>query len=106
MFFFQHALDAIGRLPFEEQSVDAPHHLRFFRYDLRFAIFALAVTEEVLVGHGNLAVGKALPLAPGHVFRDAAALFLRKAGHDCNEQLALGVQRVDPGDALHSFIFA
>ena len=92
---FQHALDAIGRLPFEEQSVDAPHHLRFFRHDLWLAVLALAVTEEVLVGHGNLAVCEALPLAPCHVFRDAAALFLCKAGHDRDEQLTLGVQRID-----------
>ena len=65
MFFFQHALDAIGRLPFEEQSVDAPHHLRFFRHDLWLAVLALAIAEEVLVLSLSELAGQCLSVPGG-----------------------------------------
>ena len=31
----------------------ASHHFRFFRHDLRLTILALAVAEEVFIGHGD-----------------------------------------------------
>ena len=40
----------------------------------------------------HLAVGEALPLSPGDVFRNAAAFFLGKARHDGDEQFALAVK--------------
>ena len=51
--------------------------------------------NELSVGHGHLAVRKAFPHTPCHVFGNIAAFFLRNAGHDGQQHLALAVQRVD-----------
>ena len=87
--------NGVGRLPLHEQPVDEPHRLRFFRHNFHLPFLPLPVYEEGTVGQADLAVRKPLPLPPCHVFGNGAGLFLRQRGHDGDEELALGVQRVD-----------
>lgn len=99
--------DGVGHLPLPEDPVDEPHRFRFFRHNLHLPILPFPVTEEGAVGQAGLAVRKPLPFPPCAVFRNAPALLLRQRGHDGNEQLALGVQRVDVfllGIGLHAFL--
>ena len=74
-------------LTFHEPSVDITDSLCFFRVDFRLTVRAFAITQEVLVRHADLTVCKALPLPPGHVLGNTAALFLREAAHDRDQQV-------------------
>ena len=88
-------LDSVGRLSLQEQPINPAHDLRFLGHDLWLAVLTLAIPEEVLVRHGHLSVRKPLALTPCDVFGDVATLLLRQRGHDREQQLAFGIQRVD-----------
>ena len=63
-----------------------------FFVDDQVAVRTPVIAEETLEGHGDLPVSKSLSLAPRAVFRDAPALFLGQAGHDRQQQFALGIK--------------
>ena len=91
----QHGGNGVGGFSLEQLPVDAPDDLRFLRHDLRQSVGTFAVTEELSVGNADLAVGEPLPLSPCDIFGDTAALFLRKARHDGDEQFPFGVEGHD-----------
>ena len=91
----QHGGNGVGGFPLEQLPVDAPDDLRFLRHDLRQSVGTFAVAQELAVRDADLAVGEPLPLSPGDIFGDAAALFLRKARHDGDEQFPFGVEGHD-----------
>lgn len=91
----QHGGNGVGGFSLEQLPVDAPDNFRFLRYDLRQSVGAFAVAEELSVGNADLAVREPFPLSPCDVFGDAAALFLRKARHNGDEQFPFGVEGHD-----------
>ena len=79
-------------ISFEEPAVYGLYDLRLFRHDLGRVILSPAITQEGFIVHGDLAIGEALPNAPGHVLGDAPGFFLGRAGHDRQQQL--GIERL------------
>ena len=100
--------DAIGRHSLQEHTVDASDNDRLFGIQHQVAVRATVITQEPLERYGDLTVCKPFPLTPGAVFGDGAAFFLGKAGHNGNQQFALGIQRPDIlflEINLHAFFF-
>lgn len=95
-FFCERLGYGVDRFPVNKHPVNAPDRFSFGGVYLGLAVLSLPVAEELSVGHGDLAVGEALVLAPGHVLRNRAALLLREGRHYRDEQLALGVERPYP----------
>ena len=87
--------DGVEGVAREEEAVDFLDGLSLLAVHDEVSVRAFVVTEETLVGHADLAVGEAFPLAPGRVFGDAAAFFLREGAHDGDEEFALRVKRPD-----------
>ena len=87
--------NGIGGVAFHKQSVDGANCFGFLRYDLRQSVRSLAIAEELLVGHADLAIREPFSLAPCDILGNAAALLLCQAGHDGDQQLALTIQGVD-----------
>lgn len=87
--------DAIVRHALKEHGVDALNNGRLLPVDHQIAVRPTVVAEESVERNRDLAVCKALPLAPGAVFRYAPAFLLRQRGHDGQEQFALPVERPD-----------
>ena len=94
--------------PVQKQLVNQLDGLRLFLIDHKAAVRPPVIAQEPLVSHTCLAIGKPFPLSPGGVFRNAPALLLGKAGHDGDEQFALGIQCPDIlffKINLHTFFF-
>ena len=91
----QEVRDIANRLPGQEHLVDRAHNGRLFLYDFRSAVFPLAIAQKALVGDIDLAVLHALLLSPAHVFADRTAFLLGEAAHDCQHDLAFGVQGME-----------
>lgn len=72
----QVAADLPDRIPIETKTVDEADHCRFLLVDHRGAVLPFIVAQELLVGQSDLAVSKALSLAPDDILRDAPALLL------------------------------
>ena len=87
--------DAVVGHALKEHGVDALNNGRLLPVDHQIAVRPTVVAEEPVERNRYLAVCKALPLAPGTVFRYAPAFLLRQRGHDGQEQLALPVERPD-----------
>ena len=79
----------------QKASEDRAYDLRFGLHNLRNTVLTASITHKLLIGHRNLAFGKTLAHAPGHIFGDIPAFLLGNAGHDCQEHFSLAVQRVD-----------
>ena len=91
-FFGQRVGDHGRRHPGQEHAENAADDLGLFFVDDQVAVRTPVIAEETLEGHGDLPVSKSLSLAPRAVFRDAPALFLGQAGHDRQQQFALGIK--------------
>ena len=87
--------DGSRRQPFHETSIDSADNDRLFLHDFGKTVRSLAVTEELLVWEVDLSIRNPLPLSPGHVLRNGAALFLGKARHDGEQQFTLSVKGVN-----------
>ena len=62
----------------------------------------------MLVRQADLAVRHSLSLSPSYILRNRTALLLCQTGHDGDQQLAFGIQRVDVfffKKHLHAFFF-
>ena len=68
--------------PGEEHPVNAPDQFGLLRIDHEVPILPSVVAEETVERNGDLAVCKALPLAPRAVLRDGPGFFLRQRRHD------------------------
>ena len=78
-FIGQRLGDAVRRHPFEEHTVDALDHFGLLRIDRQIPILASVVAEEPFEGNRDLAVCKALSLAPCAVLGNGPAFLLREA---------------------------
>lgn len=87
--------DGVEGVAREEEAVDFLDRPGLLAVHDKIAVRAFVVAEETLVGHADFAVREPLPLAPGRVFGDAAAFFLREGAHDGDEELAFRVERPD-----------
>ena len=76
----------------KEFTIYVPHNLGFLFDNLGKSIFTFFVAQKMLVPEADLAVCKALALAPSDVVGNGTAFFLSDTGHDGNEQLAFTVQ--------------
>ena len=72
--------------PAKEELVDELHDFCLFLVDFE----VLVIAEKGTVAHTGLALGELLALAPCGVFRDAAALLLRQAGHNRYKEFSTG----------------
>lgn len=79
----------------KEHGVDALNNGCLLPVDHQIAVRPTVVAEEPVERNRDFAVCKALPLAPGTVFRNAPAFLLCQRGHDGQEQLPLSVKRPD-----------
>ena len=75
-FGFQQLADVADGFSSHEQSVDSPDNLGLLRINLRQTIRSLAITQELFIGHADLAVSEPLPLSPGNIFRNGSAFLL------------------------------
>ena len=87
--------NGVEGIPVQEQTVNQFHRPGLFPVDYQIAIRPFVIAQEMPVGNTHLAISKSFPVAPCHVFGDAPAFFLGQAAHDCDEQLALGIQCPD-----------
>ena len=84
--------DVVGGFPRQKLGVDAPDNDRFLLHDFHLPIRrAFFVAEEVGITQAHFAVREPLALSPSGVVADVPSLLLGKAGHDGDEQFALGV---------------
>ena len=99
--------DRVRRESLKEEVIDQAHGFCLLLVDDHLSVFAPVVAKEMVEWHRNLTIRHALALAPGTVFRNAAGFFLRKAGHDGNEQFSLPVKGPDVflfKEAFHAFL--
>lgn len=78
-----------------EVKIDVSNDLGFLFVDFYFSIRSLFVTQERPVWHRNLSVGESLPLPPSDVLGNGPGFLLSQAGHDGDEKLAFGIERID-----------
>ena len=62
------------------------HRPGLFLVDGQIPIRPFVIAQKMPVGNTHLAVSEPLPMAPGHVFRNAPAFFLCQAAHDSDEE--------------------
>lgn len=82
-------------IPVQEQTVNQFHRLGLFPVDDQIPVRPPVIPEEMSEWHTHLAISESLPMAPGDIFRDAPAFFLRQGTHDGDEEFALGIKRPD-----------
>ena len=87
--------DGVAGKPRDEIPEDQLDGLGLLRVHHQVAVLALIITDEGAVRDADLAVRHALAMPPGDVLRNAPAFFLRKAGHDGDEQFAFGIEGPD-----------
>ena len=93
--FHQPGSNGVWRQPFEEPIVDIPDGFRLLLIHQNLTLEAALEAQGVLEGNGHLAVGHALPLAPGDVFGNALAFLLSQAAHDGDQQFAFAIKCPD-----------
>ena len=79
----------------QEHGVDLLDDDGLLWVDHQVSVRPTVVTEETVKRNSDLTVCKALSLAPRAVLGNAATFFLRKAGHDGQEQFALAIKGPD-----------
>ena len=79
----------------QEKTVDEFHGFCLLRVNGKLPVWSFVVTEEPLVGDGDLAVSESLSLAPGDVLRNGSGLLLSQGTHDRDEEFSLGIEGPD-----------
>lgn len=87
--------NGVEGIPVQEQTVNQFHRLGLFPVDDQIPVRPPVIPEEMSERHTHLAISESLPMAPGDIFRDAPAFFLRQGTHDGDEEFALGIKRPD-----------
>ena len=82
-----------SRLTVQEILENPSHNLRFLRHDDQLVTFpAVSIDAEFPIRY---ALFKAFSCSPLHIFRNAAALFLRKGCKDSEHQFAVTAHGID-----------
>ena len=93
--FCQCSCNAGRRFPIHKPTIDVPNNLCLLRHNFRQAICSFSIAQKMLVRQADLAVRHSLSLSPSYILRNRTALLLCQTGHNGDQQLALGIQRVD-----------
>ena len=78
--------NGVEGIPVQEQAVNQFHRLSLFPVDDQIPVRSPVIAKEMAERHTHLPVSESLPMAPGDVFRDAPAFFLRQGTHDGDEE--------------------
>lgn len=73
--------NGVEGIPVQEQAVNQFHRLGLFPVDDQIPVRSPVIAKEMAERHTHLPVSESLPMAPGDVFRDAPAFFLRQGTH-------------------------
>ena len=92
---FQVVLDVGVGTAFQKHPEDQSNNLGFFLDDLDSTVFCSGIAHQIAVRDLVGPFFIFLPDAPFHVFRNAAAFFLRQGGHDSQQQLTFAIECPD-----------